>query len=346
MTKRGFVYQLQRAWYGGGRWVYWLLPLEGLFRFLVRVRRWWLRCIGPKALNIPVVVVGNISVGGTGKTPLIIALVQHLQKRGWQVGVISRGYGSAAPEYPYVISALSTAREAGDEPLSIWRATGCAVCIDADRVAAARILQKAGCDILLADDGLQHYRLPRVIEIAVVDAARMFGNAHCLPVGPLREPVSRLRSVDFVVLNQTRTDADGSLVDSYSMRLQPVRWLRVKDLRPRVLDDFPRGTHVHAVAGIGHPERFFDTLTQLGLTPVCHIYPDHYPFSAADLNFREPHPVVMTSKDAVKCQTFAQQDWWALEVAAVLDKRFWPHFDKALQAHLPTMQAAGSGPDE
>ena len=340
MTNRRFADKLALAWYRRERWVYWLLPLEGLFRVLAGMRRWLLRRMGQQSVNIPVVVVGNITVGGTGKTPLIIALVRHLQKRGLNVGVISRGYGSAAPEYPYVISGLSTAREAGDEPLSIWRATGCAVCIDADRVAAARILQKAGCDILLADDGLQHYRLPRVVEIAVVDAARLFGNGHCLPVGPLREPVSRLRSVDFVVLNQTAAEGDVALADSYSMRLQPVRWFSVSDLSPRELDHFPRGTHVHAVAGIGHPERFFDTLTRLGLTPVSHIYPDHHPFSAADFHFREPHPVVMTSKDAVKCQPFAEEEWLALEVSAVVDKRFWPRFDDVLAVHLAAHESS------
>lgn len=334
MNIRGFADKLEKAWYRRQRWVYWLLPLEGLFRLLVMLRRWLLAHVLQRQLAVPVVVVGNISVGGTGKTPLIIALVRHLQKRGLKVGVISRGYGSAAPEYPYVISGASTAREAGDEPLHIWRATGCAVCIDADRLAAGRILQKAGCDILLADDGLQHYRLGRVMEIAVIDGARQFGNGHCLPVGPLREPVSRLRRVDFVVVNQTATGGDIHWPESFNMRLQPVHWFGVKDLSVHPLEALARGSHVHAVAGIGHPERFFDTLGSLGLTPVCHIYPDHHPFSAGDFHFREPHPVVMTSKDAVKCQSFAQEDWLALEVSAVVDKRFWPQFDQALEPHL------------
>ena len=325
----------EAAWYRGHRWVYALLPLEGLFRLSAWLRRQWLIRIRPAALHVPVVVVGNISVGGTGKTPLIIALVRHLKARGLKVGVISRGYGSAAPEYPYVVSSLSTAVEAGDEPLSIFRATACPVCIDADRVAAARILQNAGCEVLLSDDGLQHYRLDRALEIAVVDAVRGFGNGHCLPVGPLRESVARLNTVDFVVVNQTADNGDSRLLaDSFSMRLQPRHWFGVCDLVQYPLETLTRGSHVHAVAGIGHPERFFDALTSLGLTPVSHIYPDHHPFKASDFHFREPLPVVMTSKDAVKCQNFAAPDWLALEVEAVLDKRFWPVFDRALDQHL------------
>ncbi|HEY7883516.1 MAG TPA: tetraacyldisaccharide 4'-kinase [Cellvibrionaceae bacterium] len=339
MNTPSFAQRLEAAWYLRRRWVYWLLPLEALFRLLVWIRRQLLQRFAQHTLPIPVVVVGNISVGGTGKTPLIVALVRHLQERGLKVGVISRGYGSAAPEYPYVISAVSTAGEAGDEPLSIWRATGCAVCIDADRLAAAHILHNAGCDILLSDDGLQHYRLGRALEIVVVDSARQFGNGHCLPVGPLREPPARLQQADFVVLNQTSVEGDEHFVeDSFNMRLQPVHWFGVKNLAQQPLDSLPRGTHVHAVAGIGPPQRFFDTLIGLGLTPQCHIYPDHHPFTARDFHFAGTHPVVMTSKDAVKCQAFALDDWLALEVSAVVDKRFWPAFDAAVDAALGPQQ--------
>jgi tetraacyldisaccharide 4'-kinase len=324
------------AWYGAKRWVYWLLPLEWLFCLLAAVRRFWLIRYAQQDVGVPVIVVGNISVGGTGKTPLIIALVNRLQARGFKVGVISRGYGSAAPHYPYVVSAASSAAEAGDEPLSIWRATGCAVCIDADRVAAGRLLKKAGCDILLSDDGLQHYRLGRALEIAVIDAARGFGNGHCLPVGPLREPQSRLSRVDFVVVNQTSLGADTVYSREYfNMRLQPKHWFRVSDLTTLPLDHIARGCRVHAVAGIGNPDRFFATLNKLGLTPECHIYRDHHIFTRENFQFRQPLPVVMTSKDAVKCQSFAEPEWLALEVDAVLEKRFWPEFEHALDALLP-----------
>ncbi|WP_339900408.1 tetraacyldisaccharide 4'-kinase [uncultured Gilvimarinus sp.] len=324
------------AWYGNKRWVYALLPLEGLFRLVAYWRRAFIVRWRQVNVGVPVIVVGNISVGGTGKTPLIIALVNRLQARGLKVGVISRGYGSAAPQYPYVISESSSAREAGDEPLSIWRATGCAVCIDADRVAAARILKSAGCDVLLSDDGLQHYRLGRTLEIAVIDAARGFGNAHCLPVGPLREPHSRLASVDFVVVNQTSLEGDTAYPRHYyNMRLEPKHWFRVKDLSRLPLDYLARGSHVHAVAGIGNPDRFFATLSKLGLVSECHIYRDHHTFTRDNFQFRQSLPVVMTSKDAVKCQSFAEPEWLALEVDAVLEKRFWPKFEHQLDALFP-----------
>ncbi|UTF60917.1 tetraacyldisaccharide 4'-kinase [Gilvimarinus sp. DA14] len=328
------------AWYEGKRWVYWLLPLAGLFYLVSKARRWWLERFCQTRLPVPVIIVGNLSVGGTGKTPVIIALVKYLQQRGYTVGVVSRGYGSQAPEYPYVISAASTAQQAGDEPLSIWRATHCAVCIDANRVAAAQTLVRSGCDLILADDGLQHYRLGRDIEIAVLDAARGMGNGFCLPVGPLRESASRLRQVDFVITNQTQLQGDTAPVlpaevQSFNMRLQPLHWYRVADLQPLPLETIPAGSAVHAVAGIGNPQRFFDTLTRLGLRPECHIYRDHHQFTPANFTFKAPLPIVMTSKDAVKCQAFAKPDWLALEVDAVLDKRFWPQLDRALDSLAP-----------
>ncbi|MBU2887424.1 tetraacyldisaccharide 4'-kinase [Gilvimarinus agarilyticus] len=333
------------AWYGGKRWVYWLLPLEGLFRGISFIRRFFIRQYCQKKIPVPVIVVGNLSVGGTGKTPVIIALVQYLQSRGHKVGVISRGYGSRAPEYPYVITAASSAEQAGDEPLSIWRATGCAVCIDANRVAAAHTLVQSGCTLLLSDDGMQHYRLGRDIEIAVLDAARGMGNGHCLPVGPLREAPGRLKSVDFVIANQTQLDGEVDIATgAYHMRLQPRHWFRVKTLERLPLDTLVPGTRVHAVAGIGNPQRFFDTLARLNLAPQPHIYPDHHQFTVANFAFKAPLPVVMTSKDAVKCQPFASPNWLALEVDAVIDKKFWPALDAALKHVEDSSTSAPSGP--
>lgn len=323
------------AWYAGRRWVYWLLPLEGLFRLLSGARRFIQTRYFQKKMPVPVIVVGNLSVGGTGKTPVIIALVNALAKQGYKVGVVSRGYGSEAPEYPYIVNAASSVVQAGDEPLAIWRATGAAVCIDADRVAAARTLIQSGCTVLLSDDGLQHYRLGRTIEIAVLDSARGMGNGHCLPVGPLREPVSRLREVDFIIANQTQVNTESYLVDgAFRMRLQPKHWFSVKNLKTFPLETIANGRQVHAVAGIGHPQRFFNTLTQLGLAPQPHIYPDHHVFTAANFTFKTPLPVVMTSKDAVKCQAFAKDEWLALEVEAVIDKPFWQALERKLQSDL------------
>lgn len=324
-----------RAWYEKKWWVYCLLPVEMLFRLLVWLRRKWLVKFRQTMPALPVIVVGNISVGGTGKTPLLIAMVKHLQNRGYKVGVVSRGYGSKAPTYPYLISSLSTALEASDEPLNIWQATGCQVCIDANRLAAAELLYKNGCDVLLSDDGLQHYRLGRKLEIVVVDAARGFGNGHCLPVGPLREPRSRLQSVDFIVANQNSINEHTPLTQPhYTMRLQPLRWYSVKTLERKPLDFVAPGTLVHAVAGVGNPQRFFNTLASLKLTSECHVYRDHHQFTPTNFQFKQPKLVVMTTKDAVKCQSFAKPDWLALEVAAVMDKRFWSDFDKAIGKFL------------
>ncbi len=178
----------EKAWYEHHRWVYLLAPLAWLFRRLARRRRRRLE-ESAVAVDVPVVIVGNISVGGTGKTPLLIALVQRLQQAGYRPGVVSRGYGGKAPQYPLMITPDTPVSHSGDEPLAIARATDCAVCVSPDRVEAAQTLRKFGCDIVLSDDGLQHYRLARDLEIAVVDGARAFGNGWCLPVGPLREPV-------------------------------------------------------------------------------------------------------------------------------------------------------------
>lgn len=324
-----------RAWYENKGWVYGLLPVEWLFRGVAWLRRWWLIKNCQTTLTLPIVVVGNISVGGTGKTPLIIAMVKHLEARGYTVGVVSRGYGSCAPEYPYLITQASTTIEASDEPLHIWQATGCQVCIDANRVAAAELLQKNGCDILLSDDGLQHYRLDRALEIVVVDAARGFGNGHCLPVGPLREPRSRLKTVDFIIANQNSLNEAAALTEPhYSMRMQPQRWYSVKTLEPKPLDFIAPGTQVHAVAGVGNPQRFFNTLASLKIYPECHVYQDHHKFSASDFQFTLSKPIVMTTKDAVKCQSFASPSWLALEVSAIVDKRFWFDFDTAITALL------------
>lgn len=325
-----------KAWYGRQKWVYLLLPLMCVFFLLSSLRRIYLQKFAQQQLPIPVIVVGNISVGGTGKTPLLIALVKHLQARGFNPGVISRGYGGKPPRSPFILDAHTNVAQSGDEPLSIFQQTACLVCVDADRVAAARALERAGCDIVLSDDGLQHYRLGRMLEIAVVDGQRGFGNGFCLPVGPLREPVSRLQTVDLVVINSAEKPlAIHGLQESFSMAIAPHAWFDVKRQRPFELNHFAPGTQVHAVAGIGNPERFYATLAKLQLEVIAHDFPDHYAYQAADLEFAGQLPLVMTAKDAVKCQSFAQPDWYYLAVGAVLPDYFWQAFDAKLAAALP-----------
>lgn len=327
-----------RAWYQGRRWVYWLLPLTGLFRLVSAARRLWLTRWRQQQLPVPVIVVGNISVGGTGKTPLIIALAEHLRSRGYRPGIVSRGHGGKAPAYPLDVTLATPVEYSGDEPLAIARATGCPVSVGPDRVAAARRLHRQHhCDVILSDDGLQHYRLGRALEIAVIDAQRGFGNGFCLPVGPLREPVARLKTVDWVVLNGeiAKPPSLPAGVTATAMTVVPSHWCPVAGGEAQPLDHFTPGQTVDAVAGIGNPARFFTTLEQLQLSPRRHPFADHHSYRPQDLAFGSNRPLVMTAKDAVKCQAFAQSHWWFLAVSARLPESFWQALDRRLNAWGP-----------
>jgi tetraacyldisaccharide 4'-kinase len=309
---------LERAWYKPGSWSRLLLPLSWLFCALAALRRHYLESRRPSSLPAPVVVVGNVTVGGTGKTPLIIALVKALQARGFNPGVISRGYGGRARDYPLEVTENSDPSECGDEPLLIATSCGCPVVVDPDRLGAARhLLASSRCDLILSDDGLQHYRLPRDMEIVVVDGERGLGNGLCLPAGPLREPARRLREAAFVVVN------GGNLVVNhprqYRMIFQPLGFRHLVDGGRRDARDPPGSGSVHAVAGIGNPARFARTLAALGLSVRLHSFPDHHNFSPEDLRFGDDRPVILTGKDAVKCRDFPECDAWVLDVAARLE---------------------------
>ena len=321
------------AWYGKRRWTMVLLPLMLLFILLAYLRRSVSERYLQKRLVTPVIVVGNISVGGTGKTPLLIALVKWLQQQGYTPGVISRGYGGKAAQYPYLLSDSSTAAEAGDEPVTIYQQTGCSVCVGADRVAVARVLEDQNCDILLSDDGLQHYRLGRDIELAVVDGQRGLGNGWRLPVGPLREAIARLQEVDWVVVNSPGDNFSlPNLAELFyiPMSIQARAIVNVKT-GESVAGDFFSARPVNAVAGIGNPQRFHATLLQLGIDSVLHAFPDHYCYSSADLSFSGDVPIIMTEKDAVKCRHFAQPHWYYLPIQANLPDNFWVAFQQKLE---------------
>lgn len=314
------------AWYGPSRWTFWLLPLMWLFILLAGLRKLWMLRYQQKRLPTPVVVVGNISVGGTGKTPLIIALVKHLQAQGYHPGVISRGYGGNAASYPYLLDASSTANEAGDEPLAIFQQTGAPVAVGPDRIASGKLLEDQGCDVLLSDDGLQHYRLGRDIEIAVIDGARALGNGWRLPVGPLRESASRLREVDWVIVNSPAENFElpvigGEPIFYVPMQIQPGRVVHLQS--GRAVDPVELPAHMKAVAGIGNPQRFATTLRQLGMEVELHAFPDHHAFTADDFAFADSQPLIMTEKDAVKCRAFAQENWFYLPISAELPESFW-----------------------
>jgi tetraacyldisaccharide 4'-kinase len=303
-----------------------LTPLSWLFGAVVHARRrayarGWLPTF---RVGRPVVVVGNLTVGGTGKTPLVIWMAEQLTARGIKVGIVSRGHGSASREGPRLVRRDSSWQEVGDEPLVLAARTGCDTVVARDRVAGARSLVEHGAEVILADDGLQHLRLARDYEVIVVDGARGFGNGWVLPAGPLREPVARLSSADAIVVNGPPEHASlkGRALSArlLCMRLAPAAALPVDGRAiARSLESF-RGGPVHAVAGIGHPARFFRDLCGHGLTVIEHPFPDHHPFTAADLSFGDVLPVLMTEKDAVKCRSFASARLWYLPVAATFSE--------------------------
>jgi tetraacyldisaccharide 4'-kinase len=330
----GLSDRLLAAWYTGHRALRLLQPLEWLYRRVVlRKRERFLAGEGDiYQPPVPLVVVGNITVGGTGKTPLILWLIEHCQRSGLRVGVVSRGYGAKPPQLPWRVEAEQSAEVAGDEPLLIVQRSGVPLMIDPDRSRAVRALLAAEkLDLILSDDGLQHYRLARDLELVLIDSARGLGNGHCLPAGPLREPVERLQSVDALLYNGATEDR----ADGFAFRLVPTALVNLLTGERRPLDHFPTGQAVHAVAGIGNPQRFFSTLETLHWRPVPHAFADHAEYSAAALNFMPSLPLVMTEKDAVKCRPFAAADWWYLAVDAVPSPAFVAWFDMQLMRLLP-----------
>lgn len=301
-----------------------LLPLSWLFRAVLAVRRGVYRTgLFSERLPVPVIVVGNISSGGTGKTPLVLWLAMRLREAGYHPGIISRGYGGEASRQslPRAVGAQDDPEVCGDEPVLLARRSNCPVWINPDRVAAAHALLQAhtDCDVLISDDGLQHYRLERDAEIAVVDGARGFGNGQLLPAGPLREARSRLEAVDAVVVRGLTEMPAPATPPRYGMTLVPAGLRNLKDMNRCVDAGHFRALRVHAVAGIGNPQQFFDILASMGITHTAHAYADHHRFSAADITFERCDAVVMTEKDAVKCERFATNQHWALQVDAGVD---------------------------
>ncbi len=316
---------LHRLWYGGSPLAWLLAPLSLPYCLVATARRLAYRrgWLASQTVGVPVVVVGNLSVGGTGKTPLVLWLAQFLGRAGYRVGIVGRGYGGRDTRRPQDVAAGSDPGRVGDEAVLLAARSGRPVVVCRDRVAAARRLVAAhGCDLVLADDGLQHYRLARTLEIAVVDGWRGHGNRLCLPAGPLREPVGRLRDVDFEIVNGGQ--------GAGAMRLQVTGVEPVGRAGETArLADFGAGP-VHAVAGIGHPRRFFALLRAAGLSVIEHAFPDHHAYRAAELDFGDGLPVLMTGKDAVKCRAFDQPGLWSVQVEARPDAGF----EAALLARL------------
>ena len=353
-----------RAWQRQAVWLWLLLPISWLYGLITLLRRQAYKAglLSSYRAPIPVMVIGNISVGGSGKTPLIIALVSYLQKKGVKVGVISRGYGGDTSQMPTLVSATSLPHIVGDEPCLIAHMTGAAMAVCPNRQQAIATLLKAEPDLqlIIADDGLQHYALQRDIEWIVVDAARGFGNKQLLPTGFLREPMSRLEGANVIYHEKpstdlTRTSRNGNKIqsaDRLTMHLQAGELQRLwnptssaaqlNSVKPT------NNSRVHAVSGIGYPQRFFDTLESIGFEVIGHPYPDHYDFSLAELLQYGDYPIIVTSKDAVKISalladytaTQALSDeyvelvsrLWVLPVTAVLSENSYHNLDAQLKA--------------
>jgi len=319
---------IQRNWYHPGVFLTaMLLPLTLLYCVIATTRRYaYRRKLRPQhKVAVPVIVVGNISVGGTGKTPLVVAIVKWLIQQGYQPGIISRGYGGNATHWPLEVTPESDPGMVGDEAVLMAQRAGCPVYVGPDRVSAAHALLEANqCNVIVSDDGLQHYALARDIEIAVIDGQRRFGNGWCLPAGPLRERPSRLTSVDFVINN------GGVEENEFSMTLVPGGFYRVNDEHRVESASFFNAEKNHAVSGIGNNARFFQQLAKLGINIQPHSYNDHYSYVAGDLEFGDDAPVIMTEKDAVKCRQFAKSNCWYLRVEAELDEAFYQQLGQLL----------------
>lgn len=342
------------AWYRKSSWLYLLVPLAALYRVLAARRRVRLeaqRRVDPSWP--PIVVIGNITVGGTGKTPLIIALARALRNLGLRPGIVSRGYGGHPAHTPCEVTALSSVEEMGDEAVMMRRSVECPMVVDPNRVRAINALLKVQrCDVILSDDGLQHYAMPRDLEVVVLDGERLFGNAMRLPAGPLREGRARLREVNYVVVNggerahwQDVIAAIGGTPTPGAMTLRATQWVNMNTGARIGLRELPVAANgcLHALAGIGNPERFFNSVRELNYQPLCHPFPDHYRYAPQDLAFNPVDTVVMTHKDAVKCERFATQNYWYLDTELDLEDALGDALIKDIQA-LVAKRAATSSP--
>ena len=319
-TKRTALHNLLlKIWYGETRLWYLLLPLTGLYCFVVTIRRLFYRLniLKSTGFDVPVVVVGNITVGGTGKTPLVIWLANYFRESGYRPGIVSRGYLGKARSWPQQVRPDSDPVMVGDEAIVLASRTQCPVAVGPDRSASvAALLKYHDCDLVISDDGLQHYSLQRDVEILVIDGERRFGNGHCLPAGPLREPVQRMDKVDFVVSNGMAQNGE------YAMRYVAEHIYQLCNPSSTMpLASLKSGT-IHALAAIGNPQRYFSYLTRQGINIIPHAFPDHHVFVAHDVEFPDEHIILMTEKDAVKCKRVISDKMWVLPINVDIRQEF------------------------
>jgi tetraacyldisaccharide 4'-kinase len=313
-----------KFWYQPLNWKSKCLLLFSFFYrsvIFIRYQGYRLKFIKKKLFNIPIVIIGNVTVGGTGKTPLVIELFECLKQNGFAPGIVSRGYGGIIKKNPEIVNKDSSFKRVGDEAVLLAKKTNAPVVIGQDRPRAVELLLRHfNCNVIICDDGLQHYALERDIEIVVVDGERGFGNRQCLPAGPLREPLNRLNRVDFVIFNQLSQKDNDQKSYVMHLRLQQACSLLQPDKR---LDlETLKGQVVHAVAGTGHPERFFRQLESIGIIVQPHSFPDHYFFQVDDFQFHDEKLILMTEKDAVKCHSFATERMFFVFVETVLSDNF------------------------
>lgn len=308
-----------KAWYRSALWLYLLWPLSCLYSLVIHLRSWAYRTgvFASYRSSLPVIVVGNITLGGTGKSPMVAYLVSELRNKGFHPGVVSRGYGaSIGANECREVEQNSRPEEVGDEPLMLKKRLNCPVMVSPNRRLAIQALEAKGCNIVISDDGMQHYAMARDVEICLFDGQRAMGNKLVLPAGPLREPASRLRHADFCVVNGGEW-SPGANPNVYRMQLEP------KGLVPVIagaqFDAPDQNKTIHAVAAIGHPERFFKTLKKMGWALETHPFDDHHAFEQSDFDFASGESIVMTEKDAVKCSGLSLNNAWYLPVDAVLD---------------------------
>lgn len=315
---------LEKAWYKKSSWLWILWPLSLITKKISekRLKKFLSGKTKPWKPDIPVIVVGNIVAGGTGKTPFVIWLAKKLTNLGYKPGVISRGYGGKAKKYPLVLDESTKVKMSGDEPRLIFHNAKVPVYVSPNRVQAAkRMVEDTECDVIISDDGLQHYALGRDVEIVIFDGSRGVGNKLCLPAGPLREPIERIDSVDFIVSSHT-TLLEQGIKENVIMKFKATEWERLSDKKRISLDSWPLGRIVHGVAGIGNPSKFFITLKELGFEVIEHSFPDHYQFMEEDLTFSYQLPIVMTEKDAARCRKIINKNIWVLKIEANLPEKF------------------------
>lgn len=335
MRLKSYLYRIQSKWLQQAYNQHWtwptylLWPFSKIFELIVAVRYFFYRhhLLKSYRFAIPIIVVGNITVGGTGKTPFVIWLAAFLKEKGYRPGIVSRGTGvKKHKEQPHQVTQEDVASEVGDESVLLFQHTDCPIVIHRNRVKAIKHLLKLNnCNIIICDDGLQHYRLQRDFEIVLIDGTRRLGNNQLLPAGPLRESIQRLNRVDAIIVNESQEK------DEYTMNLVPIELISCKNQHiKKKIADF-KHQKIHAVAGIGNPNRFFDSLINSGLAIIPHVFPDHYHYESQDIYFEDELPVVMTQKDAVKCDQFVDERHWWLRITTIINE---PCIEK-LSHHFP-----------